>query len=95
MGPHLIGIHQKVGTFALNPHRVAACALGWGNKFPQVSKSVHTLSPLGKAWDEQYSAACVTLTVQQEIEKILLLAIADIEKVQKYYSNDWIFLILN
>ncbi|MEH2146434.1 hypothetical protein [Nostoc sp.] len=43
----------------------------------------------------RYSAACITPTVQQEIEKILLLAIADIEKVQKYYSNDWIFLILN
>ncbi|MEH2395124.1 MAG: hypothetical protein V7K21_26890 [Nostoc sp.] len=42
-----------------------------------------------------YSAACITRTVQQEIEKILLLAIADIEKVKKYYSNDWIFLILN
>ncbi|MEH2467767.1 hypothetical protein [Nostoc sp.] len=42
-----------------------------------------------------YSAACVTLTVQQEIQEILLLAIADIEKLQNYYSNDWIFLILN
>ncbi|MEI1377995.1 MULTISPECIES: hypothetical protein [unclassified Nostoc] len=38
--------------------------------------------------ENRYSAACITPTVQQEIEKILLLAIADIEKVQKYYSND-------
>lgn len=38
--------------------------------------------------ENRYSAACTTPTVQQEIEKILLLAIADIEKVQKYYSND-------
>ncbi|MEH2275604.1 MAG: hypothetical protein V7K40_12665 [Nostoc sp.] len=37
----------------------------------------------------------VSATVGHEIEEILLLAIADIEKVQKYYSNDWIFLILN
>ncbi|MEH2015313.1 hypothetical protein [Nostoc sp.] len=36
----------------------------------------------------RYSAACVTLTVQQEIEEILLLAIADIEKFQNYYIND-------
>lgn len=45
--------------------------------------------------ENRYSAVCVTPTVQQEIEEILLLAIADIEKVQKYYSNDWIFVILN
>ncbi|MEH2301759.1 MAG: hypothetical protein V7K88_22905 [Nostoc sp.] len=38
--------------------------------------------------ENRYSAACITLTVQQEIEKILLLAIADIEKVQNYYIND-------
>lgn len=25
----------KSGAFALNPHRVAARALGWGNNFPK------------------------------------------------------------
>ena len=53
------------------------------------------LTRLPHSNENRYSAACITPTVQQEIEEILLLAITDIEKVQNYYSNDWIFLILN